>query len=303
MRYILLTISVCAAIVWISVSSIAAYYGDTFPSGADFSTRVALGQISTDGVPWKPLYKYGENNVISGSEEDIWNCPDLSALGALEDYPFLSAASSLYVSSDDALDAGDEIVIIGLDADGIEQTIETTLGTAAATSGTEFKMIGSADAWTSVHRAYTEHEDAYNGEIYIHTDAVDTGTDGVPDTAGDIRACILTDTGQTQMAIYIVESGYRALIMESELGVSPIVGGATKATDVHMLSQEPGKASRVRQHVGVQSTGTTQFGRDYIIKRALPAGTAIWWRADTPVTSMAANASFGLFLVPEGAFR
>lgn len=131
--------------------------------------------------------KFGHNTDIdNGTPEDIWNQGGT--------YTFLSAAATLYVSSSSAADTAKTVTVIGLDADGVEQTVTATLNgqTQVALSGT----------WLRVYRAYNSGSTAFAGDIYIAE--TDDLTDGVPDTASKIKAKIDTAYGQTLMAITTV---------------------------------------------------------------------------------------------------
>jgi hypothetical protein len=217
-------------------------------------------------------------------------------------YPFPAAATSLYVSSDDASDANLGITIIGLDANWAEQTVVTTLGAAAVTSGTAFKLVGTATNWMRVYRAFNSSETDYTGEIYIHTDDTDTGNDGVPDAGTtQILACIMVEDAQTQMAIYTVPLGFRALLIDSTVLANPGAAATARAVDTHMLTRESGGVFRIQEHTGIITTGTGIIHQRYGILRSFPEKTDIKIRASQPSASLEVGASFGLWLVPNAA--
>jgi hypothetical protein len=177
----------------------------------NFSDAAALGLI---GSAITTVNKFGESGVISTSEESIWDAGDLPSAAAGPARCFVNrgvTAAAMNVSSDDATDAGLGISIEVLDSTWTRSIITMNLGVTATTTGTVYEPIGSATL-LRVNRAFATG-DAFTGNIYIHTDVDDNGTDGVPDLpSGQIIAVITAGEDQTLQACYTVPLGYSALM-------------------------------------------------------------------------------------------
>jgi hypothetical protein len=292
-----------AALTFFLLFSLGIKFGSYTPLPVEMA--IPMGHLrDAANTPYQQVYKYGNNPTVAGGAEDIWDCPDATEPGAAT-YPFPSTAQTVYVSSDNAADATFGITIIGLDANWEQQTVETSLGAAAAVSGTAFAQVGTASNWMRVFRAYNSNAatTAYTGTIYIHTDAADTGNDGVPDSGTtQILACILPGEGQTQMAIYTIPDGFRGLLVGSSIGINPAASANTRATDTSLITREPSRAWRIQEHVGLVTVGTGQYEQHYKLFRSYPARTDIRWRSDTPSASLEIKGTFSIILVPEGEF-
>ena len=159
--------------------------------------------------------KFGFNADIDSNEESIWDINDLPTSGAGPERCFENMGitpANLYVSSDDSSDSGSEIVIEVLDSTWTLSVITMNLGSVSGT-GTAFTQIGSATL-LRVNRAFATTDD-FAGNIYIHKDAVDGGTDGIPDApATDLIAGITAGENQTLQACYTVPLGFPLAIPE-----------------------------------------------------------------------------------------
>jgi hypothetical protein len=169
--------------------------------------------------------KFGYNNDVDTAEESIWDVDDLPTEGdgpvrcfANMNTGTTPTAALLYISSDDEDDAADGtgkvvITVEGLDGNWNLKSETVALGDASA-SGTEFAAIGTG-TWMRVNRAFVHSTSvvAPEGNIYIHKDDADGGTDGVPDTvATDAVAAITAGENQTLQACYSVPNGYNAFM-------------------------------------------------------------------------------------------
>ncbi len=203
------------------------------------------------------VHKFGANDdVDTGSDpEDIWD------VGGL--YSFLSAASTSFeVSSDDANDTAagsgaQSVCVVGCD-ENYQQVTETV-----ATNGVT--PVSLSSSFYRVFRAYV----------------IDVGAGGV--NAGNIDiaigatvyARISAGKGQTLMAIYTVsEKG--GLLKNYHASLARQSNGAAT---IDLMTREPGKSWRVRDEVGLHSSGgpwSYDFGepsdQEGIV---LPAGTDV----------------------------
>ena len=156
------------------------------------------------------IQKFGFNADVDTTEESVWDMHDLPTAGAgpLRCFTNMPSAVNLYVSSDNTADDGLGIAIEILDSTYASSTITMNLGAANGT-GTAFTQIGGATI-IRINRAYSTGV-GFTGNIYIHKDTVDGGTDGIPDAPStDIVAGITAGENQTLQACYTVPLGFDA---------------------------------------------------------------------------------------------
>jgi len=203
-----------------------------------FDLAAAAGWLNnTDGRehPLKGTFtvnKFGFNGDVDASEESIWDADDLPTLGDGPARCFANigdTAAVMRVSSDSAADAGLGISIEVLDANWVKSVVLMDLGVAAATTGTVYAPIGSV-VLLRVNRALPTG-DAFTGNIYIHTDVADTGTDGVPDfPATQTIAVVTAGENQTLQACYSVPVGFSAMMKQYCIGNLSQAAGAQDVT-------------------------------------------------------------------------
>lgn len=166
------------------------------------------------GVGLDGVNKFGRNDDLDTAEESIWCADDLPTEGDGPARCFTNVGATpidFYVSSDNAADAELEITLELIGNDWSRKIVTMDLGVAAATTGTVYTQIGIYTL-LRVNRAYAT-DDAFTGNIYIHTDVVDGGTDGVPDLpATQIVAVITAGENQTLQACYSVPLGFSAAL-------------------------------------------------------------------------------------------
>lgn len=248
--------------------------------------------VAHDAVPdLFVVNKFGINGDIDATEESVWDAPDLG--GPLRCFTVLGQTPSvLYFSSSNALDAGKQVTVEGLTTGYAIQNTTITLGAAAVTSGTAYAAGGT---WLRINRMYAT-SDALVGNIYAHTDAVDGGNDGIPDSPStQIVAVISAGENQTLQACYTVPAGYNALVMNSCISnVTQIAVG--DAITFRMRASEEGAAPRT-QHL------LTLGNEISLCSESIPP---IHFDEKTDVeftgadsASQAVAATFGLILLPE----
>lgn len=187
---------------------------------------------------------FGHNADNDAALETVWDSSDLG--GPIRCFTVTgTTAVALYISSDNEADASDNnavsVTVEALDANWDPVTIVAPLGAASA-SGTLFVQIGSVTL-LRVNRAYVTTA-AAAGNIYIHIDSADGGTDGVPDTIlTDLVALIQIGDNQTQQACYTVPNNYKGFLT-SWCGTN-IETAANAITKFEIRSSVEGTASRV----------------------------------------------------------
>ncbi len=218
------------------------------------SVRSGEGRNYPGGRAWYVVNKFGQNpDIDTAADEDLWDCPQL---GADIIYPFMSTASTLYVSSDSDVDAAATTIdVVGLDANWDLQTETVTLGSDAGT-GTTSVIVGAASDWIRVTSVRNSGGTATIGNVYVH-DGTDAGGDGIPDDLSDVRGCFLIAHQRSEMVVYSVPRNFSGLIKAWNYGITPAAAGAAKAIDFHMKVREFGGVFQVRNVRGVITTGTS----------------------------------------------
>lgn len=265
---------------------------DRLDMGAQLALRTTAKDLRT-------IHKFGKNEDVGTSEEDIW------AVGG--DETLLTSAATMYASSEDNTNGvGQVIKVEGLDSNWALQEGRVTL-----TGQTQAPITlddGSAATWTRIHRAYqiSAAPDPV-GDVWIAE--TDTLTLGVPDTATKVHGFIdYTDAAQqTEKAILTVPAGYVALIygiqayMDSPtsgaarfcnvgLEVAPLADGATVAS--------PSWSPRRRIMEVVVSTVTTDVEHMLLWPLLADELTNIHLRGKASAASNI-SASFEVILVPK----
>ena len=215
-RLLWITVLLVAAVVLLGFST---RISDTHY--VDFRDGVALGWLNQDDGrehPMKGAYtvnKFGRNQDSDTTEDSIADISDFG--GPIRCFTVPSAAAAIYISSDDAADAGLSVTVEALDANWKNITIVQLLGADTGATGTEFVQLGSVDL-LRVNRAYPTTT-AAAGDIYIHIDSVDAAAkDGIPDTLlTDIVAMIDKAEQQTMQACYSVPDNFDCLLYYYEV--------------------------------------------------------------------------------------
>ena len=170
-----------------------------------FELQVARGQITYH----KTQFKFGFNPDIDNSLETVW------AQGGL--YTYLSAASTLYISSsstaDDVASTGARTATVsGLDANWDEVSVTVDL------DGQNGVQLGSASNWIRVNRIVvnTAGSGGKNaGVLYVGTEA--SPSVGVPVNK---YATVAIGDNQTLMALWTVPRGYTAYLTQTDMTVA-----------------------------------------------------------------------------------
>jgi hypothetical protein len=142
-------------------------------------------------VPGETMIAFGGTNpnMATGAEETIWDQGGI--------YTYLTADTTLYISSSNASDTNVDVIVTGLDDTYTEitRTVNTNGQNQIALSGDIFRVF-SALVSGSIEPL---------GDLYIAES--DSLTNGVPDTDSKIKAKIVNGNNITQMAIYTIPAG------------------------------------------------------------------------------------------------
>lgn len=174
-------------------------------SSEPFELQVAQGQISYH----ESIFKFGFNPDIDNSLETVW------AQGGL--YSYLSAASTLYISSsstaDDVAGTGARTAtVFGLDANYDEVSVTVDL------DGQNGVQLGDASNWIRVNRITVDTAGSGGqnaGVLYVGTEA--SPTVGVPTNK---YATVAIGDNQTLMALWTVPRNYEAYLLQVDVTVA-----------------------------------------------------------------------------------
>ena len=225
------------------------------------------------------IHKFGRNPSVGGAPETIWQQGGL--------YTYLTSASTVFVSSNDADDnpTGDgaqTVTILGLDANYNQIQATQPVNNLAGT--TEFLRVFRAFVASAGSTGTNE------GNIIISTAAggggtvlADIGTIGIGTTYG---------LGQTQLAFYTIPAHCTGFLTKWNVGVGAYNDAVTATLYTREIVGVAG-AFRTRDIIDVPGGFHT---RDYAIPIKLPAKTDIEIRAIAS-TGSTISSSFDITLV------
>jgi hypothetical protein len=225
------------------------------------------------------IHKFGRNPSVGGAPETIWQYGGI--------YNYLSSASTVFVSSNDADDnptgnGARTVTIQGLDAN--YNQIEATQPVNNLVGTTEFLRVFRAFVATAGSTGTNE------GSVIISTASsgggtvlADIGTIGIGTTYG---------LGQTQLALYTVPLHCTGYLTKWNIGVGSYNDTVTATLYTREIANVVG-AFRTRDIMDVPGGFHT---RDYQIPIKLPAKTDIEIRAIASTGSIVSS-SFDITLV------
>jgi hypothetical protein len=225
------------------------------------------------------IHKFGRNPSVGGAPETIWQHGGI--------YNYLSSASTVFVSSNDADDnptgnGAQTVTILGLDAN--YNQIEATQPVNNLVGTTEFLRVYRAFVASAGSTGTNE------GNVIISTAAggggtvlADIGTIGIGATYG---------LGKTQLALYTVPAHCTGFLTKWNVGVGAYNSSATATLYTRLYVPNNG-TFRTRDIMDVPGGFHT---RDYQIPIKLPAKTDIEIRAIAS-TGSTISSSFDITLV------
>lgn len=236
-------------------------------------TDFMIGKYGTDRYT---ITKYGQNPSIDTGTvpEDIWNYG-----GTYLGFPTGSAETITVTSSATTSDATATVKIIGLDANYNAQEETITLNASG---------VGvTANTYMRVNRAYMVTPKS--GQTTNVGDLTATHTT----TIGNIFFKILAGTGQTNLALYTIPSGYTGYLKTYRASMADTTSNTAQLT---FWTREQGKAVRLRRNFTIST--------DYAFDARLYSGISFPEKTDialrcTAVKNNGASiqASFELLLI------
>lgn len=197
----------------------------------------ALLALRTSAADIRPILKFGKNEAVGTSEEDIW------LTGG--DETLLTSGATMYASCTDNTNGVGQV----LKVEGLGPNWELQEGVVTLTGQTQAAITlndGSAATWTRIHRAYQRSASPDPvGDVWIAE--TDTLTAGVPDTSTKVHALIdYTDAAQqTEKAMLTVPAGYVGLIYGIQAYMDAPTSGSARFCNVGLEIAELAEGATV----------------------------------------------------------
>lgn len=190
-----------------------------------WGARVSLGYVPRI----IPFNKFGRNDGVSTSEEDIWE------FGG--SFTFLETGTTLWAScSDNTNGQGQIMLVTGLDENWSLKTEYVAL------TGTTPVQIGAANSWVHVLRSFQVGPTFSDpvGDVYIAADGA-SYIGGVPQEQNLVQAYVNYTNApqQTEHCFGVVPAGYKALIFQMTAEMYSITSGSARSSTVALEVSEP----------------------------------------------------------------
>lgn len=249
-----------------------------------FELAVKMGMVEG----YSSIDKFGV--APSGdTETDVWE------YGGIYQYDQFGTAPIAYASSDNALDVGNTILIIGLDINGdeIEQTILTNGQTP---------VVLQTPLWR-VYRAQNISDEGLDlvGILYIGIES--NPPSGVP-PAASVRAIINDGNNQTLMSLYTIPKGKVGFLYRGEVGVE-LDGGVSSLAEyahLHYESRRLGKIFTVKKAITCVVGGSATYQDKRSFPDVIPSLTDVKITATSRTQVMGLFGTFDILLVDEDKF-
>ena len=214
-------------------------------TNGDFLLEVGKGNT----LGHEAEFKFGYNSdLTAGIEEDI------VVQGGT--YQFLSdSGEAIQASSTSAADVYD-LVIIGLDANFVEQVVVVTL--------TGLTPVLVPGLWTRINRVANNNGTEFTGTV----DVVDTAT------GSKVVARAVPEDQITQQMVYTVPAGKLAYVKLFGMSFNKSGGSGGNAI-VRLRARRFGKVFTTTLRAGLQKEGTSALLQENLIPTAFPAKTDI----------------------------
>jgi len=230
------------------------------------------------------IRKFFRNPVSDADElQDIW---DYAATKPIYNYTSYSGENYYLCSSDDT---DTQIIrVCLLDVNFLIAIVDVTLQ-----GNTPIKIIKNGnDLYTRVYRMFNNSATDIAGVVYcVEGDAI---TDGVPDSAADVRAIISPGINQTLMSQFTIPSncfGY----LHSYAG--SLTNKQTAAADIIASGREYGGGFRVQDYFGLNTAGNTYVARYFPVPIALPPGLDLKIQSNVSASDVGVAGSYCLSFV------
>jgi hypothetical protein len=240
----------------------------------DFSQLVSEGAVPG----YSAIEKFGENPSVSeGVPEDVWDNGGI--------YVFSSSADIDRIVSSNDSDI-QRVKIFGLDKDWNDVSQTVTLNGQAPVE----LNVNLVRVYRMINVGIADFE----GDVYCFVNG--DVTDGVPDTADDIRAMIRAGNNQTLMCIYTIPSGKVGYMKGVYVSVSR-AGQQAANVDFTWRAREFGSVFAVKSRISCVSTGSSLWDHSYRFPLRLAEKTDVLIRCEDVSNTCAVSGGFSVLLL------
>lgn len=168
--------------------------------------------------------------------------------------------------------------------EGVNQSLEVVSETVELNG---LGAVVSANSYRMLRRAYGVTAGDFLGS---NAGAITiTGSD-----SSLVKATIPAGRGQSELGFTAVPTGYRLALLDALISID-----GTKSANVRLYRYEDGGAKRiVEELVGVAG----EVSLDLKAWKVFPAGTFLWWTAETASGTSEVEVDFDYLLIPESLF-
>jgi hypothetical protein len=238
-----------------------------------YELQVSKGQIA--GAT--PLYKFGFNPDIDGTEETIW------ATGG--NYPYLTSASTVYISSSSTADSNGGTGANTVTVEGVDGSYNAKSVTVNMNGQTQVQ-VGDASSWLRVNRIFVSTSGSGGtaaGTIYVANSGVSSG---VP--TGVTYASVTQGANQSQIAAYTVPAGYTLYL--DDVSFTAALGIQSKNVTVKFVLRNFG-TNTFRTGI-IETVQSNSLLVPFNYPFAILEKTDVECRAFSDTTNVAVSASF-----------
>ena len=242
-----------------------------------FELQVARGQITYH----QSIHKFGFYDSVTTSLTTIWSQGGV--------YSYLSAASTLYISSSSTDDTGAGTGARTVTVSGLDNNFDQKVETVTLNGQLGVELNGST--WFRVNRIVVNTAGsggANAGVLYVGTEATPSG--GVPTNK---YATVLAGDNQTLMCIYTVPRGYTAFLTQKDVSASSSAG---KFAILSLVARPFGGVFNLKDRV-LSSQGYSNIAYPYPLKFTEKTDLEVRAQADSAGGTVTVSAALDIVLI------
>lgn len=242
-----------------------------------FKLQVSRGQIAFH----KFVHKFGFYDSVGTSLTTIWSQGGV--------YSYLSAASTLYISSSSTDDTGAGTGARTVTVSGLDNNFDEKIETVTLNGQTGVELNGST--WFRVNRIVVNTAGsggANAGVLYVGTEA--SPTSGVPTNK---YATVLAGDNQTLMCIYTVPRGYTAFLTQKDVSASSSAG---KFAILSLVARPFGGVFNIKDRV-LSSQGYSSIVYPYPLKFTEKTDIEVRAQADSAGGTVTVSAALDIVII------
>ena len=242
-----------------------------------FKLQVARDQISFH----ESIHKFGFYDSVTTNLTTIWSQGGV--------YSYLSAASTLYISSSSTADTGAGTGARTVTVSGLDNNFDEKVETVTLNGQTGVELNGST--WFRVNRIVVNTAGsggANAGVLYVGTEA--SPTSGVPTNK---YATVLAGDNQTLIGFYTVPRGYTAFLTQKDVSASSSAG---KFAILSLVARPFGGVFNIKDRV-LSSQGYSSIEYPYPLKFTEKTDIEVRAQADSAGGTVTVSAALDILII------